>query len=193
MKKNRLQGFLGLVVVVGAFGLSGCAGESRECKPAEAATTTSSSSTAHTEANKALVARFLEETWTQKNPDAVAKYVAPDLVNHAAIPEAQGASGMRAIATKLLAAFPDLAMHVTGVSADGDDVVVRVVFEGTHTGNLDFKRPLPATNKHVKVDQVHTFRVKDGRIVEAWMVMDHLELLSQLGVLPRGPNPPAQP
>jgi predicted ester cyclase len=59
--------------------------------------------------------------------------------------------------------------------------------EGTHTGNLDFKQPLPATGKHVKVDQVHTYRVKDGKIVETWMVMDRFDLLSQLGALPKPP------
>src|SRR5262249_5675961 len=131
-----------------------------------------------------LVARFIDDVWGKRNPDAISKYVAADLVNHAAIPEAQGAAGLRTIATKLLAAFPDLTMHVTGISVEGDDVVVRNVFEGTHTGNLDFKRPIPATNKHVKIDQVHTYRVKDGKVVEAWMVMDHLDMLTQLGVGP---------
>lgn len=48
-----------------------------------------------------------------------------------------------------------------------------------------------STNKHVKVDQVVTFRVKDGLIVESWMVMDRADLLGQLGVMPGAGKPPA--
>jgi predicted ester cyclase len=160
------------------FGLSACAREAPQCP-----TTTAAASP--TDANKALVARFVDELWNRKKLDAISIYVAPDLVNHAAIPEAQGATGLRTIASKLQTAFPDLTMTVTGISADADDVVVRVVFEGTQMGELDFKQPIPATQKHVKVDQVHTFRVRNGKIVESWMVMDRLALMTQLGVLPK--------
>jgi predicted ester cyclase len=31
---------------------------------------------------------------------------------------------------------------------------------------------------------VHTFRFKDGKIVETWMTMDHLDLMKQLGLFP---------
>jgi predicted ester cyclase len=172
-----------------AFSIAACGGAAHEsAAPERAAATTTTA--ARADESKAVVSRYLAEVWDKKNPAAVSTSVAADLVNHAAIPEAQGARGMKTIATKLLAAFPDLTMHVSGISTDGDDlVVVRAVFEGTHMGLLDFKVPLPATNKHVKVDQVHTFRVKDGKLVEAWMVMDRFELLSQLGALPGAPKP----
>jgi predicted ester cyclase len=72
------------------------------------------------------------------------------------------------------------------VATDGEEIViVRQTIEGTHTGDLDFKTPLPATGKHMKIDQVDTYRIKDGHIVESWMVMDRFDLLSQLGVLPK--------
>jgi hypothetical protein len=58
-------------------------------------------------------------------------------------------------------------MHVTELAAEGDDVIVRVVLEGTHTRTLDFKQPVPATN--------------------TWMAMDRLEMMSQLGVGPGMP------
>jgi predicted ester cyclase len=170
-----------------ALVLAACGGEVPESRTAPSGTATTTA--ARADSNKALVARFIDDVWTHRNLDATGQYLAADLVNHAAIPEAQGAAGFRTIVSKLIAAFPDLAMRVSGIATEGDDViVVRAVMEGTQTGDLAFKTPIPATNKHIKVDQVHTFRIKDGRIVETWMVMDHLDLLSQLGVQPKPPG-----
>jgi predicted ester cyclase len=169
-----------VLFTVTVLALAACGGETPEARTPQAAVTTTTAGPS--ESNKALVARAMEEIWQKKNPDAVATFFAPDLVNHAAVPEAQGAAGMKTIAAKLLAAFPDMTMTVQGISAEGDNVVVRNVMEGTQTGTLEFKHPLPATGKHVRVDQVHTFRVKDGRIVETWMVMDRLDLNTQLGI-----------
>jgi predicted ester cyclase len=179
---------IALSLSIGLVGATACGGDAREpstpksSEPAAMATTTS----ARADSNKAVVTRYLDEVWAKRNLDAIPKYVAADLVNHGAIPEAQGAAGLRTIASKLLVAFPDMTGQVTNVATDGDEIViVRQTMEATHTGNLDFKQPLPATGKHVKVDQVHTYRIKDGKIVETWMVMDRFDLLSQLGVLPK--------
>jgi predicted ester cyclase len=137
------------------------------------------------EANKAIVSRLFVDLWDKKNPDAaVSGILAVDLVNHAAVPEAQGAEGVRTITKKLFAAFPDLTNKPIDVIAEGDRVVVRSIVEGTQTGALEFKDPLPATGKHMKIEQLHVYRIKDGKVVEMWMTMDHLERLKQLGLFP---------
>jgi predicted ester cyclase len=165
-----------------AFALAGCATEPR-VGPTSASICPPPKSDA--ESNKAAVLRLNAELWDKKNPEAAMNGIfASDLMNHAAIPEAQGAAGMRTISRKLFAAFPDLTFTVTDLIAEGDRVVLRVVFDGTQTGSLDFKPPVPATGKHARVDQVHTFRFKDGKIVESWMTMDHLDLMKQLGLFP---------
>jgi len=163
------------------FGLtvlaSGCASEQRETKSATAETT----STRPTDTNKALVRKSFEDVWAKHDPESARKYFAADLVNHAAIPSAQGAEGMVTIAKKIQKAFPDITMSIERITADEDLVVVSVVFEGTQTQTLEFQKPIEATNKHVRLTQVHTYRVKEGRIVESWMVMDKLDMMTQLG------------
>ena len=79
---------------------------------------------------------------------------------------------------------PPSTLKPVDVIAEADRVVVRAVFEGTQTGDLAFKQPVPATGKHVRIEQVQTFRIKDGKIVELWMTMDHLDLMKQLGLAP---------
>ena len=169
-----------------ATALAACASSP---KPAATAATscpsTNSANATRTADAKALVLRLQAELWDKRDPDAALNgALASDLVNHAAIASAQGAEGVRSIAKKLFAAFPDMSMTVLDAVADGDRVVLRVAVEGTHTGDLAFAHPLPATGKHFKLEQVFTFRVANGKIVEEWMTMDRLDLMQQLGVMP---------
>ena len=63
--------------------------------------------------------------------------------------------------------------------------VVRVTLRGTQTGPLPFARlPLPASGKPVTTEQIHLFRVANGKIVEHWAGRDDIGVLRQLGALP---------
>ncbi len=171
-----------IVVLASSILIGGCATEAR-VQPTSADVCGKPKTEA--EANKAAVLKMVQDFWEKKNPDsAVGGVYATDLVNHAAIPEAQGAEGMRTIGKKLFAAFPDLSMKVVDVTAEGDRVVLRTILDGTQTGALDFKKPVPATGKHVSIEQIFTYRFKDGKIVETWMTMDHLDMMKQLGTFP---------
>jgi ketosteroid isomerase-like protein len=48
---------------------------------------------------------------------------------------------------------------------------------------------IPATNREVETDGIAIHRVRDGRIVEYWSVVDVARVLQQVGALP---GPPAQ-
>jgi predicted ester cyclase len=43
---------------------------------------------------------------------------------------------------------------------------------------------IPPTGKAVTVPAIQTFRLVDGKIAEAWLSIDRLGMLQQLGVLP---------
>jgi predicted ester cyclase len=176
-----------LAVFAFSLSLAGCAAEPRpEPRVEPTGAPLCASQKSDVESNKAAVLKFQSELWDKKNPDAAVTsgVLAPDVVNHAAIPEAQGAEGMRTLSKKVITAFPDLTMKVIDVTAEGDRVVLRNTMEGTQTAALEFKNPIPATGKHVKLEQVHTFRFKDGKVVEMWMSMDHLDMMKQLGMFP---------
>jgi len=118
--------------------------------------------------------------------DGAVALVSENLINHAAVPEAQGADGLRRILGKVLRAFPDQRMTCDDVIAEGDRVMCRVTMKGTNTGPLEFVRwPLPATGKAVTSTAIHVFRIDQGKIVEHWGAMDTLAMLRQLGVTPR--------
>ncbi len=61
--------------------------------------------------------------------------------------------------------FPDLAIAVEDVMAEGDRVTARVTMRGTHSGEFQGIAP---TGRQVEVRAIDMFRIQDGKIVEHW-------------------------
>src|SRR5260221_11898207 len=104
------------------------------------------------ESNKELVQKFTRAL-ASRDVDTAVACCAADLVNHAAIPSAQGASGLRTIFAKLFKAMPDMIGTVEDVICEGDRVVVRMTMRGTNTGPWEMvAMPFPATGKSATVE-----------------------------------------
>ena len=139
------------------------------------------------EENKALVRRFIEAIDANDTDDwsMIDEFVAEDFVAHN--PPVPGVTldreGLKQAAEIFRVATPgthEVAMQV----AEGDLVVSRIVGRGTHAGEL---MGIPATNRPVETDGIVIHRVRDGKIVEYWAVVDVANILQQIGVLP-GPG-----
>jgi predicted ester cyclase len=132
-----------------------------------------------TDDNKALVQRFFEEVINQRNLAALSQFVDPGGVNHTAPPgmpqEAKQFLGL------YLGAFPDVQATVEDLMADGDKVVARVSFRGTHQGAF---RGIAPTGKPIAAMGINIFRIANGKLVEHWGLTDRLTVLQQVGVVP---------
>jgi steroid delta-isomerase-like uncharacterized protein len=138
------------------------------------------------EDNKAIVRRQYEAI-NRRDLDAAVADVAHDMINHSAVPEAQGAAGLRRIFEKLFKAFPDHECICEDTVAEGDRVVSRLTMRGTNTGPLAFLHlPLPATGRRFASEHIHIARLAQGKIVEHWAGRDDIGMLRQLGVFPIG-------
>lgn len=85
----------------------------------------------------------------------------------------------------LLAAFPDMRMHVEDLIASGDKTVARVKVTATHQGEF---MGVPPTEARVEMQLIDIMRFDDaGLVCEHWGVADMLSLMQQLGVVPAGP------
>ena len=139
-----------------------------------------------TEDNKALNRRFVEEVINQGNTDAIDELIDPGVVDHAAPPGfPTGREGAKQFAAMMRSAFPDLHLTIEDMIAEGDKVVMRSTWSGTHEGEF---MGIPATGRQVTVSAIDITRVADGRMVEHWEQFDALGLMQQLGVVP----PPEQ-
>ncbi len=65
---------------------------------------------------------------------------------------------------------------------EGDDASARWTLRGTHTGSFV---GLPPTGRPVEVPGILMLRFAGDRIIEGWSGFDALDLMQQLGVLPR--------
>lgn len=138
-----------------------------------------------TEENKALMRHFLEAS---VSPDKAAfkELMAPDFVAH--IPS--GPANREAYVQHnygYVSAFSDRQFEVDDLVAEGDKVVARATWRGTHTG--DFMGLAP-TGKQLAVGAVITERFRDGKAVEHWSLFDSLGMMQQLGLVP--PPQPAR-
>jgi predicted ester cyclase len=73
--------------------------------------------------------------------------------------------------------FPDMAVTVEDLIAEGDRVAARVTTRGTHAGELI---GLPPTGRRVEWSGISMTRHAGGKIVEQWGEFDALGLLQQL-------------
>jgi steroid delta-isomerase-like uncharacterized protein len=135
-----------------------------------------------TEDNKALMRRWYEEVFNQKNIAAIDEFVAPNVVDHLVPPGMPGGiEGTRQGVNMYLTAFPDLHLTIEDMIAEGDKVVDRQTARGTHQGAF---MGIPPTGKQVTVTAMNISRIADGKIVEHWVELDTLGMLQQLGVVP---------
>ena len=135
-----------------------------------------------TEQNKSIVRRWIEEGWNKHNLAVIDEVYAPNFVQHEPEPQSVNSSeALKQYVGAYLTAFPDLYLSIEDLIAEGDKVVWRFVSNGTHTGPF---MGMPATGKKGVITGIVIFRLENSRIVEAWLNIDALGLLQQLGVIP---------
>ena len=87
------------------------------------------------EDNKAIARRFIQ-VWSDENLDTVEELAAPSLVvRYPTIPEViRGSREFRHVLAGFRSAFPDSSLRVEEEIAEGEKVVIRWNFSGTHKG-----------------------------------------------------------
>jgi predicted ester cyclase len=137
-----------------------------------------------TEANKAIARRYFEE-FLHERKGIVGEDLdlfAPTYQRY--FPGSPGPldlKGHEHISITLCSAYADGRFTVEDTIAEGDKVVSRFTFRGTHQGAV---LGIPPTGKQVTLTGNEIHRIVDGRIVEQWSQFDALALPS-LGVLQR--------
>ena len=139
------------------------------------------------EQNKAIVRRFIEELWNNRNLDLADEIFAADCITH------QLRSGAELVAaprspevimkhvTEWLAGFSDLRFTIEQMITEADQVVARMVMQGTHTGVWLGVAP---TGKQVNIRMITIHRIANGKIAEDWVLVESLGFFQQLGLIP---------
>lgn len=132
--------------------------------------------------NKAINRKFYEEVLNKKNLAAVDELFGEGYVSHALPPGVPpNREGLKMFVGLFHAAFPNGQFTIEDQVAEGDKVVTRGVFSGTHTGPF---QGIPPTGKKVAVPAIDVARFSNGKHVEHWGGPDQMSLMIQLGVVP---------
>jgi len=133
------------------------------------------------ENNKAIARRFIQ-VWGDGNLDVIDELAAPALVvRYPIIPQViQGSREFRHVIAGFRSAFPDSVLRVEEEIAEGEKVVVRWTFSGTHKGSF---LGIPATGERVTWTGITIYRIVDGRVAEEWGEEDFVGFLRQVGLV----------
>jgi steroid delta-isomerase-like uncharacterized protein len=129
------------------------------------------------ETNKKLVLAAIDAVNRNDVDEAVA-FDATDLLLNG---EPFGLAADRQRCLMMAAAFPDGRWVIDDVVAEGEKVVLRYTFRGTHQGDL---MGIPPTGKAISLTGMSIYRIVDGMLVEFWESLDRLGLYQQLGLVP---------
>ena len=137
------------------------------------------------EQDKKLASRFPLEVVNQRKLNLLDEITAPNAVEHAVPPGMPPTvEGTKMFFGMMFAAFPDLKYTVEGTVGEGDRIAQRVTAHGTMKGDF---LGMPATGKSATWSEMHIVRVKDGKVVEHWGIVDQVGMMTQLGLMP-GPK-----
>ena len=128
------------------------------------------------EANKAVVRRYLE-ILSGGELAGLSEVVSSDFADRTpGAPQSKGPQSIQETQRKARELFRDIRYTLEDLVGEGDRVVARYIVRAHRSG------------KPVEVTGMTLFRVEGGKIREAWIVNDQIELFRQLGyiLLPPG-------
>jgi steroid delta-isomerase-like uncharacterized protein len=130
------------------------------------------------ERNKALIRRYYEEMWNQWDLSLAEELLAPGLKFRGSLgTETEGIRAFCRYARSVWTGFPDFHNEIRGIVAEGDVVVARVVYTGTHRGDV---LGVAATGRPVCYEGVAWFRIEGGLIAEVDVMADREGMMRQL-------------
>ena len=138
------------------------------------------------ENNKQLIIKFVEELWNQRKLE-----IAEDIFDNDCLtfqlrsgePAALSPRGPEIIRNHIsewLSAFPDLTFTIEQMISEGDRVSTLLVMDGTHTGQW---LGIPPSGKRVNIRMMTIHRIRNGKIIEDWVIVESLGFFQQLGIL----------
>ena len=129
------------------------------------------------EANKRLVRDLVERVFVRQEDAAIDELVADAFVPHTFGPMPPGREGLREGMKRAGAGVSEARFEIHELIAEGDLVAARMTTGARHTGPFMGIEP---TGRRYSIDEIHVFRIRDGKLAEHWHAFDTAGLMAQL-------------
>jgi predicted ester cyclase len=142
------------------------------------------------------IVRAMNEAFNRHDFEAAAALIAPNAQNHG---ETVGRQGFQFVWGDICTRSPDVKLEILNAVADGEWVVTRNLYSGTHSGvqripvDGGFLAGIEPTGRAFSVQHIHMYRVQDGLITEHWANRDDILMMEQLGLPLQVKSPAKRP
>ena len=127
---------------------------------------------------KSLIRRYYSELWNAWSPAALEELISPDIVFRGSIgTTVTSIEEFKQYVNRIRAAFPDFHNRIDELISEGDKVVARLTYTGSHRGEL-FN--FPGTGKKISYQGVGIFQFREGKIVSGFALGDTESLKRQI-------------
>jgi steroid delta-isomerase-like uncharacterized protein len=134
-----------------------------------------------TDENKAIVRRFIDEIFVQGNRATVDELLDEDFVAHTWPSTGHPKDDLKAALERASTALENPTFSIDDMIAEGDRVAARLTTAATQVGPFMGMEP---SGKSYSIEEIHIFRLRDGKVVEHWHQFDQMGMMRQLGALP---------
>lgn len=142
----------------------------------------------------AVTRQWFKEVWDEGREEAIDRLMAPDGVVHGMSgpggPPMVGPAAFKAVFHMFREALGDLTITIERTVVEGELCAAHFRTRGRHIGRALGGEP---TGRPVDFECVTITRVRDGRIVEGWNVIDSLTMYQQMGWVGNPVAPVAAP
>ncbi len=133
------------------------------------------------ETNKAALLRAAENFSDPNKRETYLELYDTDCVMYGVPGVEPGLESIKQFYYPFWAAFPDCALTLGNVIAEGDKIACDYTVSGTHQGAF---MGIPPTGKAVSFTGCTIMQFANGKCVERWTQSDFMGLMKQLGVIP---------
>lgn len=130
------------------------------------------------EKNKAIVRNLIEQVMNKRKTELVKELISPEYTGPRGI---KGPEAFLDPIKPLIAAFPDIAWKIEDITAEGEQVMVRWKWQGTHKEKFNY---FPVTGKTITNDGMAVFTLKNEKVIGTFTITDRLGFLQQVGAVP---------
>lgn len=129
-----------------------------------------------------IIREIYDQALNKRKTELLKEFISDDFVGVRGL---KGPKGFEEPVKILINAFPDILWNIEDIITDGDKVVVKWKWHGTHMGQFQNFTP---TGKIMTNEGVGIFEFEDRKIVKADIQTDRLGFLQQLEVVPLDVN-----
>jgi hypothetical protein len=138
------------------------------------------------EDNAALVAKFLDELWNQRNLSIIDQLTVKDYVLHIPQGDLLGREALKIVAFHYFESFSRIHLNIVNQTSQDSQVVTPIEWDTALTLRMqpldqEIDREIPA--RGVSID-----RIDNGQIAESWNMLDTLYWLFNIQELSRDPG-----